>query len=80
MSSNQSADESRPRSAAQFATTHWSTVLVAGHILLAAEPKSRGHQILLNGGWINDGINLPDTLAASAGEKPIHREFCTETI
>jgi hypothetical protein len=29
---------------------------------------------------INDGINLSDTLAASAGEKPIHREFGTATI
>jgi len=32
------------------------------------------------GGWINDGINLSDALAASACEKPIHREFCTDTI
>ena len=32
------------------------------------------------GGWINGGINLSDTLTASACENPIHREFCTETI
>lgn len=31
MSSNPSEDESRERSAAQFATTHWSTVLAAEH-------------------------------------------------
>jgi RNA polymerase sigma-70 factor (ECF subfamily) len=30
MSSNQSENESGPRTAAQFATTHWSTVLAAG--------------------------------------------------
>ena len=28
---------------------------------------------------INDGINLSDTLAASACEKPIHRELCPDT-
>ena len=27
---------------------------------------------------INNGINLSDTLAASAFEKPIHCEFCTD--
>lgn len=38
MSSNQSEDESRERSAAQFATTHWSVVLAAGD---SASPDSR---------------------------------------
>jgi len=38
MSSNQSEDESGPRTAAQFATTHWSTVLAAGE---SASPDSR---------------------------------------
>jgi len=38
MSSNQSEDESGPRTAAQFATTHWSTVLAAGN---SASPGSR---------------------------------------
>ena len=38
MSSNQSEDESGPRTAAQFATTHWSTVLAAGD---SASPGSR---------------------------------------
>jgi RNA polymerase sigma-70 factor (ECF subfamily) len=38
MSSNQSENESGPRTAAQFATTHWSTVLAAGD---SASPDSR---------------------------------------
>ncbi len=37
MSSNQSEDESGSRAAAQFATTHWSTVLAAGD---SASPDS----------------------------------------
>jgi RNA polymerase sigma-70 factor (ECF subfamily) len=38
MSSNQSEDESGQRTAAQFATTHWSVVVVAGN---SASPGSR---------------------------------------
>ncbi len=38
MAPNQSEDESEPRAAAQFATTHWSTVLAAGD---SASPGSR---------------------------------------
>ena len=38
MSSNQSEDESGPRTGTQFATTHWSTVLAAGD---SASPGSR---------------------------------------
>ncbi len=37
MSSNQSEDEARERTAAEFATTHWSTVLAAGD---SASPDS----------------------------------------
>ncbi len=38
MPSNQSEDESRERAAAEFATTHWSTVLAAGD---SASPHSK---------------------------------------
>jgi len=87
MSSNQSADESGQRTAAQFATTHWSTVLAAGdsasaNALAALERLCRAYWYPLYAFARRNGHDPEEAKDSTQAffEELIEREFIRDVI